>query len=121
MLNSRQHRLKDWLHENFVSGKYFTIEEICNAGLGYELNTNPRIHDKCVALSNDVKQLNWRPMLKDTYRLLKTKKVLSNFAKQNKNSKILSQRKKERLKKRVNTKTTLNHLFKLMELVLLSI
>ena len=89
MLNSRQHRLKDWLHENFVSGKYFTIEEICNAGLGYELNTNPRIHDKCVALSNDVKQLNWAtnveryiPIIKDnkgSIKLCETEQELKDF------------------------------------------
>lgn len=58
-LTPRQHRLKDYLKDNFVSGKYFTIEEICEAGLGFELNTNPKAHDKCIALSNDIKQLNW--------------------------------------------------------------
>ena len=72
-LTTRQHRLKDWLKENFESGRYFTIEEICRAGLGYELNTNPYIHDKCVALGNDVRDINWLagykryiPILKDT-------------------------------------------------------
>ena len=72
-LTTRQHRLKDWLEDNFESGRYFTIEEICNAGLGYELNTNPKIHDKCVALSNEVKEINWKtgveryiPIIKNT-------------------------------------------------------
>lgn len=58
-LTTRQHRLVDYLKDNFVSGKYFSIEEICNAGLGYELNTNPYTHDKCVALGNDIRQINW--------------------------------------------------------------
>ena len=58
-LTPRQHRLKNYLDANFVSGKFFTIEEICNAGLGYTLNTNPRKHDKCIALSNDVRAINW--------------------------------------------------------------
>lgn len=58
-LTSRQHRLVDYLKENFVSGKYFSIEEICESGLGYELNKNPYTHDKCVALGNDIRQINW--------------------------------------------------------------
>lgn len=58
-LNTRQHSLKNWLEENFVSGKWFTIEEVCEAGLGYVLNTNPRSHDKCILLSNDVKEIDW--------------------------------------------------------------
>lgn len=59
-LTPRQHRLIDYLEDNFVQGKYFTIEEICNADLGYELNTNPRTHDKCVALGNDIRKINWK-------------------------------------------------------------
>lgn len=58
-LTPRQHALRNYLDNNFESGKYFSIEEICNAGLGYELNTNPKSHDKCIALSNDVKAINW--------------------------------------------------------------
>lgn len=58
-LTSRQHRLVDYLKDNFVSGKYFTIEELCNANLGYTLNTNPRIHDKCAMLSSDIRAINW--------------------------------------------------------------
>lgn len=64
-LESRQHRLKDWLETNFVSGKFFTIEEIVanvkdNEGVPYyKLNTNPYTHDKCVVLGADVKALNW--------------------------------------------------------------
>ena len=59
-LTTRQHRLVDYLEEHFVSGKYFSIEQLCNADLGYELNTNPYTHDKCVALGNDIRQINWK-------------------------------------------------------------
>ena len=58
-LTPRQHRLVDFLKDNFVNGKYFSIEEICESGLGYELNKNPYTHDKCVALGSDVRQINW--------------------------------------------------------------
>ena len=58
-LTPRQHRLVDYLKDNFQSGRYFTIEEICNANLGYVLNTNPRTHDKCVALGGDIRAINW--------------------------------------------------------------
>lgn len=58
-LNSRQHRLVDYLKDNFVSGKYFSIEELCSANLGYTLNTNPRIHDKCAMLGQDIRVINW--------------------------------------------------------------
>jgi len=59
-LTPRQHRLIDFLEDNFKSGKYFSIEEICDSGLGYELNTNPYTHDKCVALGSDIRQINWK-------------------------------------------------------------
>lgn len=59
-LTSRQHRLVDYLEDNFKKGKYFSIEELCDSSLGYELNTNPYSHDKCVALGNDIRQINWK-------------------------------------------------------------
>lgn len=59
-LTPRQHRLIDYLEENFESGKFFSIESLCNADLGYELNTNPKSHDKCIALGNDIRQINWK-------------------------------------------------------------
>lgn len=59
-LTPRQHRLVDYLEDNFKKGKYFSIEEICNTDLGYELNTNPYSHDKCIALGNDIRQINWK-------------------------------------------------------------
>lgn len=59
-LTTRQHRLVDYLEKHFKSGYYFSIEELCASGLGYELNTNPKIHDKCASLGNDIRQINWR-------------------------------------------------------------
>lgn len=64
-LESRQHRLKDWLEANFESGRFFTIEEVVAGVVDsegnpyYKLNTNPYTHDKCVVLGQDVKELNW--------------------------------------------------------------
>lgn len=58
-LTTRQHRLVDYLKDNFVSGKYFSIEELCNADLGYVLNTNPKVHDKCAMLGSDIRAINW--------------------------------------------------------------
>ena len=59
-LTPRQHRLIDYLENHFEKGRFFSIEEICNANLGYELNTNPKTHDKCISLGNDVRQINWK-------------------------------------------------------------
>jgi len=64
-LNTRQQALKSWLEGCFVSGKWWTIEEVVNNFRDsngepyYILNTNPRVHDKCVRLARDVKELNW--------------------------------------------------------------
>ena len=88
-LNTRQHRLKNWLEENYISGKWFTIEEICKANIGYVLNTNPHIHDKCLDLSRDVKALNWAtnveryiPIIKNTkgsIKLCESEEELKDF------------------------------------------
>lgn len=94
-LDTRSHRLKDWLEDNFVSGKFFTIEEICKyvrdeEGEPYfKLNTNPHIHDKCIALSQTVKDLNWHtgrecyiPIIKDkngSIKLAENKEELECF------------------------------------------
>lgn len=89
-LTSRQHRLKDFIKTNFVSGKYFSIEEICEAGLGYTLNTDPHKHDKCVALSNDVRAINFNiteryiPIVKDKkggIKLAESKDEIDNYIK----------------------------------------
>ena len=63
-INARQWILKMWLEKNFIPGKYFSIEEICeqviyNGEHLYTLNKNPRIHDKCLQLSDDVRAINW--------------------------------------------------------------
>lgn len=87
-LTTRQHRLKDFLKANFESGRFFSIEEICNAGLGYTLNTNPRIHDKCICLSNDIKAINFNiteryiPIVKNARggcKLAETKDEVDDF------------------------------------------
>lgn len=94
-LETRCHRLKDWLEENFVSGKFWTIEEIVRNVRDsegqpyYELNTNPHTHDKCIALANDVKQLNWHtnreryiPIIKDkrgAIKLCENKEELEKY------------------------------------------
>lgn len=64
-LTPRQWALKRWLEDHFVSGRYWTIEEIvCNVKMpdgenAYSLNKDARNHDKCIALSNDVRSINW--------------------------------------------------------------
>lgn len=64
-LSLRQKVLLNFLNENFVSGKYFSIEEICanvvcpDGSKAYQLNTDPRQHDKCIALSQDVHAINY--------------------------------------------------------------
>ena len=64
-LQDRQHRLMDFLKDNFISGRYYSIEELVDRVVDsegnpyYKLNTNPYTHDKCVALSNDVRTINW--------------------------------------------------------------
>ena len=94
-LATRQHRLKDWLIENFVSGKYFTIEEIVENVRDsegkpyYKLNTNPYTHDKCAVLSQDVRTLNWAtgyeryiPIIKDnkgSIKLAENKEELDEY------------------------------------------
>lgn len=67
-LTPRQHRLRNWLTKNFEPGRFFTIEEICNAGIGYELNKNPKNHDKCLALSQDIRAINWN--ISERYKII---------------------------------------------------
>lgn len=65
-LTTEHHLLKTFLEKNFVSGKYFTIEEIVekvrysDGTPLFKLNTKPTTHDKCVKLGKMVKELNWR-------------------------------------------------------------
>lgn len=64
-LTSRQWLLKKFLEDNFVSGRYYSIEELVESVRDrdgykvYNLNTNPYVHDKCIALSADIKNINW--------------------------------------------------------------
>ena len=64
-LTSRQWYLKKFLEEHFVSGRFWSIEEIVESVRDsqgkkwYTLNTNPYVHDKCVALGSDIKEINW--------------------------------------------------------------
>lgn len=64
-LSPRQWLLKRFLEENFVSGKFYSIKEICDLVVypsgekAYIYNTDPYNHDKCVALGNDVRAINW--------------------------------------------------------------
>lgn len=72
-INARQWVLKMWLEKNRVKGKYFSIEEICeqvtyNGEHLYTLNKNPRIHDKCLQLSDDVREINWNVV--DGYKII---------------------------------------------------
>ena len=72
-INTRQWILKMWLEKNFVKGKFFSIEEICeqvtyNGEHLYQLNKNPRIHDKCLQLSDDVREINWNVV--DGYKII---------------------------------------------------
>lgn len=95
-LTTRQHRLKDWLDENFQSGKFFTIEEVVKGVVDkdgnpyYTLNTDPHQHDKCIALSHDVRQINFNvtdkyiPIIKDKkggIKLAENKEEVEEFIK----------------------------------------
>lgn len=73
-LTVRQLALRNFLEKNFVSGHYFSIEEICFNLLDpygnpyYQYNTDPRIHDKAAALGADIKTINWNN--DDGYRII---------------------------------------------------
>lgn len=94
-LTTECHLLKNWLEAHFVSGKYFTIEEIVENvrdGEGkpiFVLNTKPTTHDRCIKLANMVKELNWAtnveryiPIVKDKnggIKLAENKAELEDF------------------------------------------
>lgn len=72
-INTRQWILKMWLEANFIPGKFWSIEEICEnvkyCGKPlYTLNKNPKIHDKCIMLSSDVRTINWN--IVDGYKII---------------------------------------------------
>lgn len=64
-LTSRQWALKRFLEIEFMPNHYFSQEEICekvimpDGSKAYELNHDPYKHDKCIALSSDVRTINW--------------------------------------------------------------
>lgn len=93
-LSTRCKALRKWLEDNFVSGKFFTIEEVVEGVKDdegkpyYELNANLRIHDKCFALSKDIKEINRKqienfiPIIKDnkgSCKLAENKEELTEF------------------------------------------
>lgn len=94
-LTTEHHILKNWLKDNFVSGRFWTIEEIvANVRFAdgtpiFKLNTNPYTHDKCVKLGKMVKELNWAtnveryiPIIKDkkgSIKLCETEQELKDF------------------------------------------
>lgn len=93
-LTPRQCALKRWLEENHKAGMFFTIETVCacvtmpDGTLAYKFNTDPRNHDKCVALSSDVRAINWnvnqgyKIIVKDSYggiKLCESKEELDNW------------------------------------------
>ena len=96
-LTSEHHLLKNYLEAHFVSGKYFTIEEIVANVKDSEgkpiftLNTRPQTHDRCIKLANMVKELNWAtnveryiPIVKDKnggIKLAENKAELEDFIK----------------------------------------
>lgn len=73
-LIDRQHRLMDFLKDNFISGRFYSIEEIVDRVVDnegkpyYKLNTNPYNHDKCIALSSDIRTINWS--ITDRYHII---------------------------------------------------
>ena len=73
-LVERQHALVDWLKEHFIPNHFYSIEDIVSNFVDkegnpyYTLNTNPYNHDKCVALSSDVRTINWT--ITDRYHII---------------------------------------------------
>lgn len=76
-LTTRQHRLKNFLKDNFISGKFFSIREICenvkysSGEHCYKYDDSITTHDHCVELGNDVRAINaclvdgWKLIIKD--------------------------------------------------------
>lgn len=118
-LLTRQHTLKNWLETNFVSGKFFTIEEIVenvkdiNGNPYYKLNTDPYNHDKCITLSNDVKQLNWATNVERYIPIIKDKKGSIKLCENKQELETYVQKEKERVK---NTYQYYNHLDSLIRI-----
>jgi len=66
--------LKRWLEEHFISGRYYTIEELCdnvvdsNGNKLFKYNTDLRNHDKSISLSNAIRTINWS--ITDGYKII---------------------------------------------------
>lgn len=73
-LTTEQRILKNWLEKNFISGYYFSIEEIvenvryADGTPIFKLNTDSTKHDKCIKLSKMIKDINWNN--DDGYRII---------------------------------------------------
>lgn len=93
-LSARCKALRKWLEENFVSGKFFTIEEVVSGFKDsegkpyYKINHNPKYHDRCISLANDIKEINRKqienfiPIIKDnkgSCKLAENKEELTEF------------------------------------------
>lgn len=83
-ITTRQWRLKQYLEEHRGEG-YISIKQICDEvttpdGVPYyHYNTNPYNHDKCVVLSQDVRNINWNNV--DGYQIIiKNKKGWIKYA-----------------------------------------
>lgn len=99
-LTTEHHLLKNWLEQHHINGHYWTIEDIVenvrdkDGNPIFRLNTNPRIHDKCVRLSKMIKELNYAtnveryiPIVKDkkgSCKLAESKQELEDFIKSEK-------------------------------------
>ena len=72
-ITTRQWALKNYLEAHRGEG-YISIKQICEKvtttdGVPYyRFNTNPYVHDKCVVLSNDVREINWNNV--DGYQII---------------------------------------------------
>ena len=118
-LNNRRQSLKNWLIKNFESGKWFTIEEIChnvvdsNGVAWYEYNTDPYKHDKCIALANDVKELNWKAGVERRIPIIKDKRGAIKLAENKAELELFIQDEKRKVEK---ANMYANHLSSLIEL-----
>ena len=112
-LITRQHALKNWLESHFESGKYFTIEKIvanvCDSEGNpyYKLNTDPRTHDKCIALSQDVKELNWATNVERYIPIIKDKRGAIKLCENKEELETYVENEKKRIE---NTYKYYNHL-----------
>lgn len=61
----RQKLLVNFLQDNFIKGRFFSILEIVrcvrypDGSPCYNYNMDPYIHDHCAVLSSDVRAINW--------------------------------------------------------------